>query len=80
MSVVYASAWLKDRVKLTITSNTSQIAAILSAARNDDQIEILVREIDRQGKSLFGKTFWLRFDRKINALDFRKRVFISIPR
>lgn len=67
-------------VTLDVDSTTADVVRYLSAARNDDEISEIVREIDSKGKLIFGSVFSLRFDRSIFSKDFRRRVFINIPR
>ena len=66
-------------VRLDEDSTTVDVVGYISAARNDDEISEIVREIDRQGKLIFGRGFSLRFDKLIFSKDFRRRVFIKIP-
>lgn len=67
-------------VVLDEDSTTADVAGYLSVARNDDELSEIAREIDSKGKLLFGSGFSLRFERLISSKDFRRRVFIKIPR
>ena len=67
-------------VKLQESSTTVDIVRYLERAVDDDHLAKIVTDIDTQGKSLFGPVFSLRFDRKIKSRNFRRRVFITIPR
>ena len=67
-------------VMLDEDSTTADVARYLSVARNDDELSEIAREIDSKGKLLFGPGFSLRFDRFISLKDFRRRIFIKIPR
>jgi len=46
-----------SQVTLDEDSTTADVVGYLSAARNDDEISEIAREIDREGKLIFGPGF-----------------------
>lgn len=73
-------SYIADRIDIRLTddSSTIDIMRYLRQAREED-IGAVVAEINKQGKSLYGQCFVLKFDPTIVAKDVTRRFFISSP-
>ena len=68
---------LPKRSELTSEFNKAVVIANLLTARDDNELQAIVSDLDRQGKQLYGEDFSLRFDRSNVSKQVRSRVSIS---